>query len=133
MTTIPLAEARQNFSALVEQAVTTHQRILVTRNGAPAVWVIADDDLESIMETIDVLADAAAMRDVAESTADADSGRHFTVEETGMILAARADGIDLGDDVDVIAEMHARDLPDSVCMAALIAMIDARRHRSRGD
>src|SRR5215831_810686 len=55
MTTIPLAEARQNFSALVEQAVTTHQRILVTRNGAPAVWVIADDDLESIMETIDVL------------------------------------------------------------------------------
>jgi len=133
MTTIPLAEARQNFSALVEQAVTTHQRILVTRNGAPAVWVIADDDLESIMETIDVLADAAAMRDVAESTADADSGRHFTVEETGMILAARAEGIDLGDDVDVIAEMHARGLPDSVCMAALIAMIDARRHRSRGD
>ena len=133
MTTIPLAEARQNFSALVEQAVTTHQRILVTRNGAPAVWVIADDDLESIMETIDVLADAAAMRDVAESTADADSGRHFTVEETGMILAARAEGIDLGDDVAVIAEMHARGLPDSVCMAALIAMIDARRHRSRGD
>jgi len=133
MTTIPLAEARQNFSALVEQAVTTHQRILVTRNGAPAVWVIADDDLESIMETIDVLADAAAMRDVAESAADADSGRHFTVEETGMILAARAEGIDLGDDVDVIAEMHARGLPDSVCMAALIAMIDARRHRSRGD
>jgi antitoxin YefM len=131
MTTVPVAEARQNFSALVDEAVTTHQRILVTRNGVPAVWMIADDDLESIMETLDVLADATAMRDVAESKAAADAGRYFTSEETGMILAARADGIDLGRDVDVVAEMHARGLPDSVCMATLIAIIDARRHHRR--
>jgi hypothetical protein len=49
-----------------------------------------------------------------------------------MILAAGADGIDLGDDVDVIGEMHARGLPGSVCTAALIAMIDARRPHSHG-
>jgi mRNA-degrading endonuclease RelE of RelBE toxin-antitoxin system len=36
MTTVPVAEARQNFSALVDEAVTTHQRIQVTRNGVPA-------------------------------------------------------------------------------------------------
>jgi antitoxin YefM len=131
MTTVPVAEARQNFSALVDEAVTTHQRIQVTRNGVPAIWMIADEDFESIMETLDVLADAAAMQDVAEARADADAGRYFTAEETEAILAARAEGIDLGDDAEVIAEMHARGLPDPVCMATLDALIAIRRHAQR--
>ncbi len=131
MTTVPVAEARQNFSALVDAAVATHQRVLVTRNGVPVVWMIADEDFESIMETLDVLADAAVMRDVAQSRADAAAGRYVTAAETGKILAARAEGIDLGDDADVIADMHARGLPDPVCMATLEALISARRQQGR--
>ena len=127
MTTIPLAEARQNFSALVDQATTTHQRVLVTRNGVPAVWMIADEDFESIMETLDVLADAAAMRDVAQSRADAADGRYLTAAEMDTILRARAEGIDVGDDADVVADMHGRGLPDAVCMATLEALITVRR------
>ena len=127
MTTVPVAEARQNFSALVDQAVATHQRIRVTRNGVPAIWMIADDDFESIMETLDVLTDAVAMQDVAVSRADAAAGRYFTVAETGKIMAARAEGIDLGADVDVIADMHAHGLPDAVCLLTLDAIIDNRK------
>src|ERR1700722_10554714 len=127
MTTVPVAEARQNFSALVDQAVATHQRIRVTRNGVPAIWMISDDDFESIMETLDVLADAAAMRDVALSGADSEAGRYFTQAETAKILDARARGIDLGGDAEVIADMHGRGLPDAVCMATLDALIAIRR------
>jgi antitoxin YefM len=131
MTTVPVAEARQNFSALVEEAVSTHQRVLVTRNGVPAVWMIANEDFESIMETLDVLADAAAMRDVAQSEADAAVGRYVTAAEMEKVLAARAEGIDLGDDVEVVADMHARGLPAPVCMATLEALISARRQQAR--
>ena len=131
MTTVPVAEARQNFSALVEEAATTHQRVLVTRNGVPAVWMIGVEDFESIMETLDVLADAAAMRDVAQSEADAAVGRYITAAEMEKVLAARAEGIDLGDDADVVADMHARGLPDPVCMATLEALISARRRQPR--
>jgi hypothetical protein len=42
-------------------------------------------------------------------------------------MAARAQGVDLGDDADVVADMHARGLPDPVCMAALEALISLRR------
>ncbi len=112
----------------LENAVTTHQRIQVTRNGVPAIWMIADEDFESIMETLDILSDAAAMRDVAQSRADADSGRYFKAAETETILAARTEGIDLGDDVEVVAEMHARGLPDPVCMATPDGLIAVRRH-----
>jgi antitoxin YefM len=127
MTTVPLAEARQNFSALVDEAAATHQRILVTRNGVPVIWMIAAEDFESITETLDVLADATAMRDVAKSQADAQEGRYLTAAEMDKILAARAEAIDLGDDADVIADMHARGLPDAVCMATLDALIAVRR------
>jgi antitoxin YefM len=131
MTTVPVAEARQNFSALVDQALTTHQRVLVTRNGVPAIWMIADDDFESIMETLDVLADAAAMHDVAQSRADSEEGKYLTAAEMEKILTARAQGIDIGDDADVVAEMHARGLPDAVCMTTLDALITARRQQER--
>ena len=129
MTTVPLAEARQNFSALVDEATSTHQRVLVTRNGVPAVWMIADEDFESIMETLDVLADAAAMNDIAQSRKDSTEGRYVTAAEMEKILSARAAGVDLGDDADVVADMHARGLPDAVCMATLDALIAIRRPR----
>lgn len=80
--------------------------------------MIADEDFEAIMETLDVLADAAA-------------GRYFTAAEMERILAARAEGIDLGDDPDVVADMHAHGLPDSVCMATLEALVSARRPQAR--
>ncbi|HEX3752695.1 MAG TPA: type II toxin-antitoxin system Phd/YefM family antitoxin [Streptosporangiaceae bacterium] len=131
MATVPVAEARQNFSALVDEAVATHQRVLVTRNGVPVVWMIADEDFESIMETLDVLADAAAMRDLAQSGADAAAGRYVTAAEMEKIVTARAEGIDLGDDADVVADMHARGLPDAVCMATLEALIAVRRPQVR--
>jgi prevent-host-death family protein len=127
MTTVALADARQNFSALVEEAVSTHQRTEVTRNGVPAIWLIAADDFASIMETLDVLADAAAMHDVSQAEADGAAGRYFTAAETGRILAAGAEGIDLRDDVDVVADMHGCGLPDAVCMATLEALIAIRR------
>jgi antitoxin YefM len=131
MTTVPVAEARQNFSALVDEAVATHQRVLVTRNGVPVVWMISDEDFESIMETLDVLADAAAMQDVAQSRADSAAGRYITAPEMDMIMAARAEDIDLGDDADVVADMHARGIPDPVCTTTLEALISLRRQQSR--
>jgi antitoxin YefM len=131
MTTMALADARQNFSALVEEAVSTHQRIQVTRNGVPVIWMVAAEDFESIMETLDVLADAAVVRDVLQADVDADAGRYFTAAEAERILAARAEGIDLGDDADVIADMHARGLPDAVCTATLEALIAIRRNGNR--
>ena len=48
-----------------------------------------------------------------------------------MILAARAKGIELGDDAEVVADMHARGLPDAVCMATLQALIAVRQQQVR--
>jgi hypothetical protein len=46
-------------------------------------------------------------------------------------MAARAEGIELGDDADVIADMHAHGLPDAVCMVTLGAIIENRKPPGR--
>ena len=64
MTTMPLAEARAQLSKLVDEAVRTHERVEVTRNGRRAAVIMSADDYDSLMETLDILSDAAAMAEI---------------------------------------------------------------------
>lgn len=81
MTTLPLAEVRANLSKLVDEAVRTHQRIEVTRQGRRAAVILSADDYDSIMETLAILSDESVMREIREAEADADNGRVFTLDE----------------------------------------------------
>src|SRR5215210_2291931 len=71
MTTIPLSDARARLSELVDEAVRTHERVDITRNGRRAAVLLSADDFDSLMETLDILADPEAMRDFRE-------GRFYT-------------------------------------------------------
>jgi len=52
MKTLPLSEAKDKLSALVEEAETTHEIISITKHGRPAAVLMAADDLESLHETL---------------------------------------------------------------------------------
>ena len=64
MSTLPLAEVRANLSKLVDEAVRTHQRIEVTRQGRRAAVILSADDYDSLMETLDILSDQRLMREI---------------------------------------------------------------------
>ncbi|MDR1798903.1 MAG: type II toxin-antitoxin system Phd/YefM family antitoxin [Bifidobacteriaceae bacterium] len=51
-TTTSLANAKARLSSFVEIVETTHQRVIITKNGEPAAVLIAPEDLESLEETI---------------------------------------------------------------------------------
>ena len=55
MTSIPLSEAKDKLSSLVEAAETTHERTVVTKNGRPAAVIVGVDDFESLLETLSIL------------------------------------------------------------------------------
>lgn len=67
MVTLPLAEVRAQLSKLVDEAVRTHQRVEVTKNGRRAAVLLSADDYDSLMETLDVLADAEEMAAIREA------------------------------------------------------------------
>lgn len=89
METVPLAEARANLSKLVDEAVRTHERVEVTKNGRRAAVILGADDYDSLMETLDILGDAEAMAAIRESEADIAAGRVYSLDEVAAELRAK--------------------------------------------
>lgn len=52
MKTMPLSEAKDKLSGLVDEAELTHEMITITKHGRPAAVLMAADDLESLQETL---------------------------------------------------------------------------------
>ena len=88
MTTIPLAEARARLSELVDEAVRTHERVDITRNGRRAAVLMSADDFDALQETLDILADPEAMREIEEGRRDIREGRVYTLEEVTAEMRA---------------------------------------------
>ncbi|MEJ7707710.1 MAG: type II toxin-antitoxin system Phd/YefM family antitoxin [Nocardioidaceae bacterium] len=79
--TIPLAEVKAHLSELVARVQSQHERITVTVHGRPTAALVALDDLESLEETIAILSDTGAMRQLAESDAELARGDGETLAE----------------------------------------------------
>jgi antitoxin YefM len=65
----PLRTVRDHFSEFVDRAEKEHERVVVTRNGRPSVVLISYEDLEAIEETLDILSDPNALREIREAEA----------------------------------------------------------------
>lgn len=75
MTTIPLTEAKAKLNELVEDAVSTQERITITRHGRPAVVLISVDDLEAMEETLFWQSQPGIHDDIAAARAESDAGQ----------------------------------------------------------
>lgn len=64
--TLPLSEVKAKLSEVVDEVVTTQERVTVTRNGRPVAILLSTDDLEAIEETLTILSDPAAMREIQQ-------------------------------------------------------------------
>lgn len=69
MTTDSLRNVKDRFSEFVDRVDREHERIVVTRNGRPAAVLISPDDLDSLEETLELLGDHDAIRQLVEAEA----------------------------------------------------------------
>jgi prevent-host-death family protein len=90
MTTLSVADARAQFSKLVEEATTTHERFEITRNGQRVAVLLGADDYDSLRETIAVLGDTDLLRDHIEGTTALQAGDSLDAE--GLRQAMRSAG-----------------------------------------
>lgn len=74
MKTLPLSEAKDKLSGLVEEVDSTHEIITITRHGRPAAVLMSADDLESLHETIYWLSKPGIRETLAEAEADIAAG-----------------------------------------------------------
>ena len=82
MSTLSVADARANFSRVVESASQTHERFDVTKNGGRVAVILGADDFDALLETVEILADTEAMNSIRQGLAELAAGNMTTT--TGM-------------------------------------------------
>ena len=79
--TLPLAEIKARLSEIVDRVQEQHERIILTRNGRPAAVLMSPEDLEALEDTLDLLADPAALRDIERARRDIADGKGIGAAE----------------------------------------------------
>jgi antitoxin YefM len=67
MDTESLRSVRDRLSEFVERVQREHDRVTITRNGTPAAVLISLEDLDALEETLEVLADGEAVKELREA------------------------------------------------------------------
>lgn len=78
--TLPITEARQNLTTLVDRAKRLMDEYIITVNGKPAAIIISTDEYESLKETNEILSDPALMKAIKEGEEDVKKGRVYDWE-----------------------------------------------------
>lgn len=71
----PFTEVRDNLSSIIDGLVETGGEFVVTRHGKPAAVILAHDDYEDLIETLNILNDDEAMSAIREAREDMAAGR----------------------------------------------------------
>ena len=90
MTTLPVADARAQLSKLIDQAVATHERFEITRNGRRTAVLLSADDYDALQETIAVLSDPTLLAAHSAGQAAIASGDYLDADQ--LMHAMRSAG-----------------------------------------
>jgi antitoxin YefM len=89
MSTQSLATVKAHFSQVIDEVAGTHERVIVTKNGSPVAVILAVEDYESLMETLEILSDPKAVAEIRDAEARMDDGETFGQDDIRATLAAR--------------------------------------------
>jgi len=89
MSTVPLADARARLSQIVEEAVRTHERVEITRNGTRAAVLMGASDYDVLLETLEILSDADLVRELSEAVTEASRGEVHTLDDVLKEMRAK--------------------------------------------
>lgn len=67
MGTEALRTVKDRLSEFVDRVQKEHDRVVITRNGVPAAVLISPEDLASMEETLDLLSDRKAIKELREA------------------------------------------------------------------
>lgn len=92
MQTLPVSEAKDQLSALVEAVEETHETVMITRHGKPAAVLISPEEFEALTETAFWASHPGVTDDIAEAKASIDAGERTSVAELRAMLAEHRAG-----------------------------------------
>lgn len=79
--TLPVTKAREELTSLVENAAKRLDEYVITVNGVPKAVLMSSDEFDSWQETMDILSDPKALREIKESEKQIARGEYVTLEQ----------------------------------------------------
>lgn len=79
--TLPITEARQNLTTLVDRASKMLDEYIVTVKGKPAAVIMSAREYEGWKETNEILADKKLMKAIKQGEKDLKEGRMYDWDE----------------------------------------------------
>ncbi|MFT4294217.1 MAG: type II toxin-antitoxin system Phd/YefM family antitoxin [Micropruina sp.] len=92
MKTMPVSEAKDQLSALVEAVEEIHETVVITRHGKPAAVLVSPDEFESLTETAFWASVPGIADDIAEAQSSIESGERTSVADLRALLAEHRAG-----------------------------------------
>jgi prevent-host-death family protein len=78
---LPITKVKRNLLDIINSMEEDENTIAITRNGEPVGVMMTMERYETLLETIEILGDKAAMRALEGSKKDFESGRTFDDRE----------------------------------------------------
>ena len=78
---IALAEAKNKLGKIVNDVINSHAKYIITEKGEPKAAVVAVEELESLIETLDILTNPKAVRALKKAEKDVKLGKLFSHKE----------------------------------------------------
>lgn len=65
--TVPLTELRPKLPKIMDRISKYFDRCVITRHGKPEAVILAEEDYESLLETLDILTDQKLVGDIKKA------------------------------------------------------------------
>jgi antitoxin YefM len=79
--TLPITEARNKLTTLVDRADRLLEKFIITVNGKPGAVLMSHDEYESWVETMDILSEPGALEEIKKAEKEVEEGKYHDWED----------------------------------------------------
>lgn len=81
MTTLTVTEAKAHFLELIRDSDKRLERFIITKQGKPAAVVMNADEFEGWLETLEIMSDKKALREIRKARKELEQGKTKSFEK----------------------------------------------------
>lgn len=76
--TVPLTKLRPKLPQIINRVTQYFDRCVITRRGEPEAVILADEDYESLIETLEILSDTRLLKEIKVAEKELRKGKGMT-------------------------------------------------------
>lgn len=81
MTYLTVTEAKTHLLDIIRKADSSMKHFIITKNGKPKAIIMSVDEYEGWLETLEIMSDKKAMKDIRQAEKELAEGKSYTFEE----------------------------------------------------